>query len=243
MRYSSDDALMAKCKDLDFSVESANYDKNLEILKGKLANINEERCRMKGIKKLRKPLVILVAVIAIMAMSVATLAAASPALRDRVARAVRHEDGTLTISVPVDMEDIGEGGTVRVRIGEEADGTLFIESDCGTQEIINVIDAADLCPDDVLMGMHGELSGYSFMRRPDYAPGLEAFTSYTSDLNEITVDYFTGRGFGTIEVDIRTIFYRMLDDYGVTVAGAAVLEANGYVYFVAECGERTRIAS
>ncbi|MCL2361289.1 MAG: hypothetical protein FWC73_05705 [Defluviitaleaceae bacterium] len=69
MRYSSDDALMAKCKGLDFSVESANYGKNLEILKGKLAKINEERCTMKGTRRIRKPFAILAAVIAIMILS------------------------------------------------------------------------------------------------------------------------------------------------------------------------------
>jgi len=216
---------MAKCKSLDFSVESANYDKNLEILKGKLANINEERCTMKGITRIRKPFAILAAVIAVMILSAATLAA-SPALRERVIRAVRHEDGSVTISMPVDRPS----GTLSVR---EEDGVITVMSDCGEVEIIDVQDAVDLCPDD-------ELLQYRFYRQNN-APGLESFMSYTTDLDDVMINHFSGDGFGYIQFEDRTIFYRMIDDYGNVVEGYAVVEADGAVYFIAECGERTRI--
>jgi len=231
MRYDSDDALMAKCKAVDFSAESANYDKNLEILKGKLTQINEERCTMKGIKKIRKPFAILVAVIAVLAMSAATFAA-SPALRDRAIRAVRHDDGSITISMTVDVDDEGtvSGGRIRVT---ESDGEITIESECGTREMIQIYDAADLCPDDELFG-----SRYLFSGRPK--TGLEAFRVYTADLDELTIDYFVNDGFGVIQVEDYTYFYQMTDDYGA-VSGAAVAEADGTVYFVAGCGAREAI--
>jgi len=224
MRYSSEDALLAKCKKLDFSVESANYDKNLEILKGKLANINEERCTMKGLRRIKKPFAILAAVIAVMILSAATLAA-SPALRDRVIRAVRHDDGSVTISMSVDRPS----GSLSVR---EEDGVITVISDCGEVEIIDVQDATDLCPDD-------ELLHYRFYR-PESSPGLEGFINYTADLDDLMINYFTSDGFGYIQLGDHTVFYRMTDDYGI-VEGNAVVETDGSVYFVAECGERTRI--
>jgi len=227
MRYNSDDALMAKCKSLDFSVESANYDKNLEILKGKLADINEERCAMNKARRMKKPFAILVAVIAIMAMSAATLAAASPALRDR-ARAVRHEDGSITVSVTADA------GTASFRVTEEG-GVLTMETTCGNREIIHIYDAADLCPDDVLFGE------YNIHSRPDNIPGLEAFRSYSAEVDEVTINHFISIGYGVIQVEDHTYFYRMTDDCGNIVNGAAVVEADGSMYFVADCGERTLI--
>jgi len=231
MKYSSDDAFMAKCKDMDFSVESANYDKNLEILKGKLAKINEERCTMKGIKRIRKPIAILAAALAIMIMTAATLVA-SPALRDWAVRAVRNDDGSVTISV--NTENIGSNNTGTIRVREEGDGTFFIETECGTREIINVYDAADLCPDDPLM----LINDYALHSRPDNVTGLESFMSYTADLDDLMINYFTSDGFSTIEVADITLFYRMIDDYGL-VKGEAVVEADGRIYFEAECGERT----
>lgn len=153
MKNILDDALIAKCKALDFSVESENYDKNLEILQGKLANINEERCNMNGIRRIRKPLTILVAVIALMAMSVATFAA-SPALRNRAIRAVQFDDGTIrVISTHVIDAEQEEGfyTTVRMTV-EDAGGVIVVERECGTMEEITPYNAADLCPDDELLG-------------------------------------------------------------------------------------------
>jgi len=242
MKYSSDDALMAKCKNMDFSVESANYDKNLEILKGKLADINEERYSMNGIRKIRKPFAILVAVVAIMAMSVATLAAA-PALRNRAVRAVQHECGAITVSMTVDT-NAANSGTIRVT---EEGGVLTMETACGTREIIPIYNAADLCPDDEFV--HGLImcpdsmpfDGFTIYDRPDTIAGLEAFRSYTVDVDDMTINYFTSDGFGVIHVEAHTYFYRMTDDYGNIVKGMAVVEADGAIYFVAECGERTLI--
>jgi len=234
MKYNSDDVFMAKCRNLDFSVESANYDKNLEILKGKLAKNNEERCSMKGIKRISKPIAILAAAIAIMVLTAATLVA-SPALRDWAIRGVRHDDGSVTISVNTEEFDCGGMGAT-IRVGEEGDGTFFIETECGTREIIEIYDAADLCPDDPLLGVGRD--GYNIYGRPDNVTGLESFLSYTADLDDMTIDYFTSDGFGTVEFDVFTIFYRMLDDNGI-VNGAAVVEADGRIYFVSECGERT----
>ena len=229
MRCNLDDALMAKCKSLDFSVESANYDKNLEILKGKLADINEERCSMNGLKRVRKPFAILVAVIAIMAMSAATLAA-SPVLRNRAIRAVQHDCGAISVSVTVDAEYADSLGD-HIRIGTEADGSLFVETKCGTHEILEVYSAADLCPDEML------LDDYVITDTPDTINGIEAFLSYTADLDDLMIDYFTSDGFGVIQIDAYTLFYRMMDDYGI-VEGAAVVEASGAVYFAADCGAR-----
>jgi len=227
MKHSSDDVFMAKCKGLDFSVESVNYDKNLETLKGKLAEINEERYSMNKIKKFRRPFAILVAVIALMTMSVAALAA-SPALRDRVVRAVRHEDGSITVSITADDIGTGSSGTVRVR---EENGTIVLETDHGAIDIFDVYDIADLCPTDA----------YRFSaERPYRGPGLEAVTSYTVDTDGVTINHFVSNGFGVIQVGEYTLFYRMTDDYGV-VAGTAVVEADGSVYFEAECGSRTLI--
>jgi len=229
MRYSSDDALMAKCKGLDFSVDSANYDKNLEILKGKLANINEERCSMKEIRKIRKPLAILVAVVALMTMSVATLVA-SPALRNRVVRAVQFEDGTIVVSTTHEVE-VGDGSyaSSRVRVSE-ADGVMVVEHEDGTIEEITIYNAEDLCPDD-------ELLNSSFSNRPDHALGLEVLKVYTSNACDEVVQNMIGAGYGVVQIGDYTIFYQKTDDYGI-VNGAAVVEADGSVYFVAECGER-----
>jgi len=43
-------------------------------------------------------------------------------------------------------------------------------------------------------------------------------------------------GYSIIQIDDYTVFYRMTDDYGI-VEGVAVVEADGTVYFVAECGD------
>ena len=242
MKYISDDAFMAKCKSMDFSVESANYDKNLEILKGKLADINEERCSMNKVKRIRKPFAILAAVIAIMAMSAAALAT-TPALRNRAVRAVQHECGSITVSMTVDAEETS--GSIRVT--QESDGVLVMERD-GVREIINVYNAADLCPDDELV--HGFImnpgrmpfDGYTLYDRPDTIAGLEAFRSYTAEVDEVMISHFVSAGNGVIQVGDHTYFYRMVDEYGNIVSGTAVAEADGAIYFVADCGERTLIS-
>ena len=225
MKNKSDDAFMSKMKAMDFSQESANYDKNLEVLQGKLAIINEERCQMNGLRRIRKPFAILVAVIALMVVSAATLVASHTMLnRSTRAARIQHDDGNFTI-----VAVASETGTVRI----SECGLVEFVHECGTLEVIELYDAADLCPTDELLNT----GAYSFYRTDD-APGLVGIKSYTSDMDEVFLEYYANAGYGAIQVGIHTIFYRMTDDYGV-VEGAAEIQADGAVYFVANCGERT----
>ncbi|MCL2528663.1 MAG: hypothetical protein FWE42_09630, partial [Defluviitaleaceae bacterium] len=216
---------------LDFSAESANYEKNLEILQNKLSNIEKEQSTMKEMRRIRKPFAILVAVVALMVMSVATLAA-SPALRNMALSAVQLEDGTVIVSGILEI-DASEGSisTIRARMSESEDGTLVIEHECGTQELLNIYSAADLCPDDELL--NASFSG----NIRDHAPGLEIMKVYASNACDTVVSNMTDAGYSIIQVAPYTVFYRMTDDYGI-INGEAVVEASGAVYFVAECGTR-----
>ena len=70
------DELLEKCRKVDFSAESLNYDKNLEALKSKLAKIDEESLDMKNTKKIRRSMVVAASLAATLSLSVAAFAAA-----------------------------------------------------------------------------------------------------------------------------------------------------------------------
>jgi len=136
----------------------------------------------------------------------------------------------MTISMAVDADEIG--GSIRVT--QEIDGTLLFETECGIREIIQVHDAAYLCPEDAL------ICDYYIHDRPDTIPGLRGLMSFTADLDDVMINHFAAEGYGIIEIGDYTLFYKMTDDYG-PVKGNAVIEADGSVYFVGVCGMRERI--
>lgn len=72
--------------------------------------------------------------------------------------------------------------------------------------------------------------------RPDNVPGLAVKKVYTSNVCDEVARNMQDAGYSIIQIDDYTVFYRMTDDYGI-VEGVAVVEADGTVYFVAECGD------
>ena len=67
MNYGSDDEFMERCRKINFSVESANYEKNLETLKDKLTKTDEEIYVM---NKFKKHLTLAAAVVALFSISI-----------------------------------------------------------------------------------------------------------------------------------------------------------------------------
>ena len=236
MKY-SDEALLAKLRATDFSCESANYDKNLEVLQDKLSQMNKERYEMSGFKRIRRPMAIMVAVIALMVVSAATLVA-SYTVRNRSMRAVRiqHDDGSMTIrGIAIEGEDAST-----VRLSE--DGTLEVIHADGTTEQIHVYDAADLCPTDELLAPfdgESEYRVYTAYRMVD-APGLRGMRSLTAETCPIITAHHVSEGYSVVQAGEYTIFYQMTNDYGL-VPGAAVVKDCGAVYFVSDCGEYRQV--
>ena len=69
MKYQSNEELLAKCQDLDFSAESTNYEKNLENLKAKLTATKERNYIMNKFQKLKSSVAIAAALIVLLSVS------------------------------------------------------------------------------------------------------------------------------------------------------------------------------
>jgi len=66
----SDDDFMAKCKGIDFSADSQNYEANLTALKGKLTQLEEEKYNMNNGKRFKRPIALIAALVAVLSLSV-----------------------------------------------------------------------------------------------------------------------------------------------------------------------------
>ncbi|MCL2375902.1 MAG: hypothetical protein FWC76_00760 [Defluviitaleaceae bacterium] len=139
MRHSYDDNdFLTKCRDIDLSADSQNYEKNLEVLKGKLAQIEEERYNMNKQRRFKKPIAV-AAIIAVM-LSFSAVAFAAPAWQYiefvfvQGAEHVNYFRG-MTIA-PTTIEYLGDGtsvsrGVVIIEsdIDRNADGPIIIDVD------------------------------------------------------------------------------------------------------------------
>ena len=65
----TDAEFLAKCRDVDFSAESKNFEKNLDVLKEKLLRNNEEEYVVLKTRKLKKPIAVAAALILVLSMS------------------------------------------------------------------------------------------------------------------------------------------------------------------------------
>jgi len=126
MKYGSDNEFLEKCREVNFSAESVNCEKNLEALKGKL--INRERFVMNRIRKIP----IAAATIAIV-LSLSVVALAATAWRYLDTRIIQGEeyvqnfvaresdDGTLEVRWELDPNASGP------IVAEIEDGRVVIE--------------------------------------------------------------------------------------------------------------------
>jgi len=120
-----ENSLLQRCRSVDFSAESKNREKNLAGLKTKIEGVEPK------MKKFKKPVALMAAVIAVFALSVGALAAAgSPVWRQIEARII-HSDGSKGELEMWTLEDDDYTMTIirmDVNASEMSDGDVFFET-------------------------------------------------------------------------------------------------------------------
>ncbi|MDR2183127.1 MAG: DUF4367 domain-containing protein [Clostridiales bacterium] len=123
MKHISDEDFMAKCKNIDFSADSQNYEANLDALKGKLAQANEGGYIM---RKSRKFSVTVAAVLAAIMIPVAAFAA-GPVWRYLEITFIQGEEHVTHFSMRVnDEENISIS---EIEMDRNAEGPIIAEVD------------------------------------------------------------------------------------------------------------------
>jgi hypothetical protein len=123
MKHMSDEDFMAKCRNIDFSADSQNYEENLEALKGKLIQTFEEERHMK--KNRRFSIAVAAVLAAIMIPAVAF--AAGPAWRCLEITFIQGEEHVTHFSMRVnDEENIAIS---EIEMDRNAQGPIIAEVD------------------------------------------------------------------------------------------------------------------
>ena len=148
MKRMSDEDFMAKCRNIDFSADSQNFEANLDALKGKLTQIvKEERHIM---KRSRKFSIAIAAVLAAIMIPVAAFAAA-PAIWEYFTITITRSDGNanhITFNAnDLDIETLGDG-SMAIRFGFEFDSDAFSDMD-DKQIMVRITEGAQIIQMDV----------------------------------------------------------------------------------------------
>ena len=137
MKRMSDEDFMAKCRDIDFSADSQNYEANLKLLKNKLAQTFEEERHI--MKKSRKFSIAIAAVLAAIMIPVAAFAAAPTIWRYLEITFIQGEEHVAHFSMRAGdaaTEYLGSGMftmeymvIMEGDIDRDAEGPIIIEAD------------------------------------------------------------------------------------------------------------------
>ena len=136
MKQSSKDDFLAKCREIDFSAESINFENNLAALKEKLSKIDEEKNNMMRKRFIKPSVMVAAALIATLSLSaVAFGEQAWRYLQTRVVEGVEFvhdftvresEFGEIT-GITIDWEALEEAGGGRIVV--EVEGEERVMSD------------------------------------------------------------------------------------------------------------------
>ena len=181
MKCDSDNAFLEKCREVDFSAGSANYEKNLEDLKSKLNS--EERPVVTKIKKM--PVAVAAALVIVLSLSVVALAATAWRYLD--IRIIQGEEYVRSLTVKE-----SEDGTAQVWalvVDPNNSGVIIAEVD--GEEIV-LWDSHDYNDLDAALARLAATLGST--KAPAYLP--EGFTfesaTYHANMTALSIIYSFG---------------------------------------------------
>jgi len=133
MKHDSDDEFLSRCRNIDFSAESTNYNKNLNALKGKLTNNDEEIYVMKKSKKLSVAIaaIMIAIMIPVAALAVNTLLIGDKIYKPSETKVIQGEEYVHYY----EAYESSDGGTISaISIDSDATGPIVVEED-GVQRV------------------------------------------------------------------------------------------------------------
>jgi len=214
MKHSSDNEFLNKCREIDFSAESVNYENNLESLKSKLTN--KERFIVSRVKKM--PVAVAAALAVVLSLSVVALAATAWRYLDT--RIIQGEEYVRHFSMQEATD--GSGFTVgSIDIDPNASGPIIAEVD--GEEVV-LWDAHDY--DDLDTALARLATSLGNVKMPAYLP--EGFTfeqaTYHANVTALQINY----SFGGQQLSVRIGHYP--EEWGIPQWSSTFeeIEINGW---------------
>jgi len=223
MKDYNNDEFFANCKNIDFSENSKNYEKNLETLKGKLTKIDkEENPNMKS-RIFKRTIMIAAAIIATMSLTVAAFG--ETVWRYLETRVIQGEEYVKHFSI---MES-EEGTMGSIEIDMDSEGPIVVEID-GVQSVIRDLRTFDNL-DEAL-----EIFLIENPLFPSYLPEGFVFSRAVYEVCPIRnpEEFLAGRNLnvyysdGQNELRLHIMYYE--EEWGMPVWGTDLveIEINGY---------------
>ena len=137
MKYGySDEDFLAKCRDIDFSADSQNYEENLDALKGKLAQaLEKEKYIMNKSRKFRKPIALIATLVVALSLSVVAFGDTIwNYIEYNIIKGGEHINHLNIMSSPVTVVDHEDGHStafgitkMELDIDPDAEGPIIVE--------------------------------------------------------------------------------------------------------------------
>ncbi|MCL2856546.1 MAG: DUF4367 domain-containing protein [Oscillospiraceae bacterium] len=215
MRHNSDAEFLERCREVDFSAESVNYEKNLDALKAKLTT--EERFAVNKIRKM--PVAVAAALAVVLSLSVVALGAT--VWRHMDTRIIQGEEYVRHFSMQEATD--GSGFTMgSLDIDPNASGPIIADVEGEKVVLWDAHEYDDL--DAALARLSATLGD---LKMPAYLP--EGFTfeqaTYHANVTALNIDY----SFGGQELRVRISHYP--EEWGIPQWSATFeeVEVNGWV--------------
>jgi len=212
MKYGSDNEFLNKCREIDFSAESVNCEKNLDALKSKLTN--EERFAMNRIKKM--PVAVAAALAIVLSLSVVALAATAWRYLDT--RIIQGEEYVRSFTV---VEGNDGSQIWGMEIDPDATGPIVAEVD---GERVVLLDAHHY--DDLYAALARLAATLGNTKMPAYLPDGFTFeqATYHANANALNISYI----FGEQELGVRIMHYP--EEWGIPQWSETfeLIEINGF---------------
>jgi len=213
VKYGSDKEFLERCRDVDFSAESMNYEKNLKALRAKL--INEENPTMK--KAMKMPFVVAATLVVVLSFSVVALAATAWRYLDT--RIIEGEEYVSNFVVK-ESED-GNYQIWGVEIDENASGPIIAEVDGDEIVLLDAHHYDDL--DEALARLEATLGT---TKMPANLPDGFTFeqATYHANVTALNISYM----YGEQELGVRISYYP--EEWGIPVWSGSfeLVEVNGF---------------
>ena len=213
MKYGSDNEFLEKCRDIDFSAESANYEKNLKTLKTNL--INKENLAMK--KSLKMPFAVAASLAVALSLTVVGLAATAWRYLDT--RIIEGEEYVHNFVVK-ESED-GYYQIWGAEIDPDATGTIVAEVDGEEVVLLDAHHYDDL--DEALARLGTTLDT---IKMPAYLPDGFTFeqATYHANVTALNISY----KYGEQELGVHISYYP--EEWGIPVWSGTfeLVEVNGF---------------
>ena len=213
MKYGSDNEFLDKCRNIDFSAESANYEKNLEDLKTNL--IYKENLDMK--KSFKMPFAVAAALAVTLSLTVVGLAATAWRYLDT--RIIEGEEYVHNFTVK-ESED-GNYLIWSTEIDPDATGPIVADVDGEEVVLLDAHHYDDL--DEAIARLEATLGT---TKMPANIPDGFTFeqATYHANVTALNISY----KYGEQELDVRISYYP--EEWGIPVWSGTfeLVEVNGF---------------